>query len=511
MDPKFHGPCCAQLDGLKLPFGRQLDLWPRGHLKTHIITIAKNIQYYLQNNNVRIMLAGSSRENSMKNLRKIKHIFETNTLLHWLFPECIPDIKGNKWAEMEILLPRTRNHPESTFKCIGVGGHITGWHFDVLSKDDLIDEKTERSPEVMEKIIDWHLLTKNLLESPVTGIDQLVGTRWAMFDLYQHIITNEREYTVNKISALDLITGEPVWPSRFPKEALLDLRLKDPYMYACSRGDQPILMADWTEKPISKICVRESILGWAKVAGRQTLIPSTVLDVGYKVAPMFEITTEHGRKTYQTLDHRWWQTKLAWTGHDYPYAEVAPGDSLTSCYTPMASTAGLDLSLASWLGGMFDGEGTISGRDTLSICQSMRTNKPLCEKIANALDSLGIATELWLDERRMVAHFKISGRSNKLRFRALCNPYKLRGKQLFGTRLSEDFGQHCITSMLEMAPEQAFWLRTTTGNYVVSGFLSANCQQMNNPRDEAVTDFRASWLRYYGFADESLNILAEIG
>lgn len=239
MDPAFHGPRCAQLDSLKLPYGRQLDLWPRGHLKTHIITIAKNIQYYLQNNNVRIMLAGSSRENSMKNLRKIKQIFETNTLLHWLFPECIPDLKGDKWAEMEILLPRTRNHPESTFKCIGVGGHITGWHFDVLAKDDLIDEKTERSPEVMEKIIDWHLLTKNLLESPVTGIDQLVGTRWAMFDLYQHIITNEREYTVNKISALDMVTGEPVWASRFPKEALLDLRLKDPYMYACQQMNNP--------------------------------------------------------------------------------------------------------------------------------------------------------------------------------------------------------------------------------------------------------------------------------
>lgn len=235
----FHGVCCAQLDTLKLPFGRQLDLWPRGHLKTHIITIAKNIQYYLQDNNVRIMLGASSRENSMKNLRKIKQIFETNTLLHWLFPECIPDMKGDKWAEMEILLPRTKNHPESTFKCIGVGGHITGWHFDVLSKDDLIDEKTERSPEVMEKIIDWHLLTKNLLESPVSGIDQLVGTRWAMFDLYQHIINHEREYTVNCISAISDATKEPVWPGRFPKEALLDLRLKDPYMYACQQMNNP--------------------------------------------------------------------------------------------------------------------------------------------------------------------------------------------------------------------------------------------------------------------------------
>jgi len=239
MDPVFHGTRCAQLDTLALPFGRQLDLWPRGHLKTHIITIAKNIQYYLNDNNVRIMLAASSRENSMKNLRKIKQIFETNTLLHWLFPECIPDMKGDKWAEMEILLPRTKNHPESTFKCIGVGGHITGWHFDVLSKDDLIDEKTERSPEVMEKIIDWHLLTKNLLESPTSGIDQLVGTRWAMFDLYQHVINNEREYTVNRLQAIDQTTKLPVWASRFKLDALQELRIKDPYMYATQQMNDP--------------------------------------------------------------------------------------------------------------------------------------------------------------------------------------------------------------------------------------------------------------------------------
>lgn len=243
VDPVFHGPRCMQLDKLQLPYGRQVDLWPRGHLKTHIITIAKNIQYYLNNNNVRILLAGSDKLNAMKNLRKIKQIFETNTLLHWLFPECIPDVKSDKWAEMEIVLPRTKNHSEGTFRCVGVGGHITGWHFDVLAKDDLIDEKTERSPEVMEKIIDWHLLSKNLLEGPAMGIDQVVGTRWAMFDLYQHIINNEKEYTINKVSAIerDPIDGvlKPLWPARFPMEFLLDMRIKDPYMYACQQMNDP--------------------------------------------------------------------------------------------------------------------------------------------------------------------------------------------------------------------------------------------------------------------------------
>lgn len=238
MTPEFHGLRSRQLDDLKAPYGRQMDLWPRGHLKTHIITIGKSIQEYLNDNNTRILLAASSRDGAQKNLRKIKQVFETNTLLHWLFPESIPDLKADKWAETEINLPRTKNHPETTFKCVGVGGHIVGWHFDIIRKDDLIDDKTERSPEIMEKIIDWHVLTKSLLESPSTGIDHIIGTRWAMFDLYQYIMDKEKEYKCNVISAFNE-AQTPVWPERFKKEALLELREKDPYIFACQQMNNP--------------------------------------------------------------------------------------------------------------------------------------------------------------------------------------------------------------------------------------------------------------------------------
>lgn len=513
MTPDFHGVRCAQIDSLKLPFGRQLDLWPRGHLKTHILTMGKSIQEYLVNNDVRILLASSSIDSAQKNLRKIKQILETNTLLHWLFPECIPNIKGDKWAEREATLPRKANHAEPTFKCIGVGGTITGWHFDVLRKDDLIDEKTERSPEVMEKIIDWHLVMKNLLEGPSTGIDHIIGTRWAMFDLYQHIINNEKDYIVNCFGTWPMDgpdAGKPYWPERFSREALLQLRETDPYKFACSRGDQPILMADWTERPISKINVGDTVMGWQKFDGRQRLCPTKVLATGNKVDELAEIQLASGRKTYQTFDHRWWQPKLAWRLGD-PYSTVEPGDHLTSCYSPTSWLSPEQQEIATWLGGVYDGEGTINGRNTISICQSMRMNEATCEKLCNAFDFLGIQVEPWLDERRMVLHLRISGRSNKLKFLRYCKPTKLAGKNLFGERLSEDFGQDRITNMSPIGKDDVFYLTTGTGNYVVSGFSSSNCQQMNNPRDQAITDFNAGWLRYYGFSEDAQNLLLEVG
>lgn len=511
----FHGFRCNQLDDCRLPYGRQMDLWPRGHLKTHIITMGKSIQEYLCDNNVRILLAASSKDGAVKNLRKIKQIFETNTLLHWLFPECIPDTKNGKWAETEVLLPRTANHPETTFKCIGVGGHIVGWHFDVIRKDDLIDDKTEKSPEVMEKIIDWHILTKSLFESPSAGVDHIIGTRWAMFDLYQYVMDREKEYKVNVISAL--YTDEKTkhvlaaWPERFTKEALYDLREKDPYIFACSRGDQPILMADWHEKPIQKVNVGDKIIGWTKSDGRQRLCESTVLNTGHQGAELAKITTVSGRVTYQTFDHQWWQQKRQFQGTS-PYSTVLPGDCLTSCYKPSAQLDPAHSELAAWLGGMFDADGTISAKGTkFTIYQSIIKNPALCEKICDALDVLGINCEVSLDPRRHVALISVCGRSNMLKFARLCRPYKLTNWLPVADRLSEDNGQDQIVSMEPVGDDEVFWLTTTTGNYVVSGYLSKNCQQMNNPRDEAVTDFRSDWLRYYGFSDDALNILCEVG
>ena len=238
----FHGPLCSQLDEEQLPYARFLDLWPRGHLKTHLITIGKNIQHYLRDNNVRILLVGSNEDNSKKNLGLIKHIFENNTLLHWLFPECVPDVKGDKWTETQVVLPRRLNRAETTFKAIGWGGRTTGWHFDVVNKDDLIDEKTERSPEVMEKIIEWHLLSKNLLDSPTDGVDQVVGTRWLVNDIYGYIIKHEPEYSTRHVSALyrdEMGKWVSSWSERFSVESLLELREKDPYMFACQQMNNP--------------------------------------------------------------------------------------------------------------------------------------------------------------------------------------------------------------------------------------------------------------------------------
>ena len=233
----FHGPLCRELDGLDLAYGRRVDLWPRGHLKSHIGTIGKGIQWYLQDHDVRILLAGASVDGPVKNLRAIKGQFDRNPLLHWLFPECIPD-KKQLWATEEIVLPRLSNRHEATFKCTGVGSHITGHHVNAMIKDDLIDEKHRDSVALMSEAIDWHVLSKNLLDSLATGVDWLIGTRQAVQDVYSWVTANEPEFTVRTIAQLQP-EGTLVWPERDTVDAVLEYRKKSPALFACARQNNP--------------------------------------------------------------------------------------------------------------------------------------------------------------------------------------------------------------------------------------------------------------------------------
>lgn len=239
MTPTFHGPLCLTLDTIPTDYARLLDLWPRGTLKTHIITIGKSIQYYLRNPNVRVCLIGSNADNAKKNLGAIKRQFESNVLLHWLFPECVPNPKSDTWKTTEITLPRPSSRiVEPTYKAIGWGTRITGWHFDVLVKDDLIDEHTEKSPEVMEAIINWHSLSKYLLEGSNKGVDHLIGTRWLLNDVYGYVQEKEPEYLVTKVGIFNP-DGTSVWEERHPRAHLVRERAKDSVNFSCQMLNEP--------------------------------------------------------------------------------------------------------------------------------------------------------------------------------------------------------------------------------------------------------------------------------
>lgn len=215
--PHFHREVCLMLQDETYRHKR-IEL-PRGHLKTSICTIAYPIWRVIRNPNIRILIANATATNAGHFLRMIAGTFESNEFFRWLFPEVIPtDFRKVKWTETELEVRRTRQWPEATIEAIGVGGTAVSRHYDLLIKDDLVNEDHLKTPDQMAKVVDWHRYSLSLWVNPAVGEQIVVGNRWAFNDVMAHLATHEPWFLAYSRAAVE--KGEILWPERFSHEAL---------------------------------------------------------------------------------------------------------------------------------------------------------------------------------------------------------------------------------------------------------------------------------------------------
>jgi hypothetical protein len=229
----LHLPICDFLQ--EVPPFRKLLLLPRDHAKTsivshclapHIIIQQKDTNIYFPGWNgseMRILLTGETEGMASRNLRVIQSVWEGNQLFRALWPEVCwekPKSQAKKWNNYEMVVPREFSWPDSTVRAIGVGGAIAGARPTVLMKDDLISLEAANSEVVMQTAIEWHVTSRALMEEyeKDTGMEALefiIGTRWAVYDLYQYVIDNDP--TVESIVRSIIEENKPIWPERFDK------------------------------------------------------------------------------------------------------------------------------------------------------------------------------------------------------------------------------------------------------------------------------------------------------
>jgi hypothetical protein len=167
------------------------------------------------------MLTGETERRATSNLRVISTAFEGNVLLRSLWPSCAwdsPRRQAKKWNDKEIILPREQEYPDPSVFAIGVGGAITGARPNVQIKDDLISVEAANSATVMQTAIEWHTVSRALLDeyekdSGKESLEFIIGTRWAVYDLYSHIIDNDPSVDVEIRAILE--DSKPIWPERF--------------------------------------------------------------------------------------------------------------------------------------------------------------------------------------------------------------------------------------------------------------------------------------------------------
>lgn len=230
LSPDLHRELCWAVSTRQS--NRKLIIIPRGHYKSTIATKGYAIQRLVQDPNERILISSATATNAERFLRHIKAQFEQNVLLKWLYPEIYPDFNKTTWSNKEIILRRSQAFPEPSVDTCGVGTAITGRHYTIQIKDDIVDDKNTNTPELIEGTIDWDASTIPLFDDPEdpTNEEVVIGTPWHKADIYSlkrvdsDYIVYIRHSLENAEGGPDYAHGEPIFPERFPRTKLEKIR-----------------------------------------------------------------------------------------------------------------------------------------------------------------------------------------------------------------------------------------------------------------------------------------------
>jgi predicted phage terminase large subunit-like protein len=237
-----YRPACSLWE-LKGP-RKALTLYPRGHLKSTICTIAHKIQWVLNYPDVRILLSAATDDQVKKFLVEIKGHFQFNETFRYLYPEYCPQGKGIKefGNQEQFTVPnRKLKRKEPTFSTATIGSVVSSGHYEVVNNDDIVDKENVRTADQMANVISHIGMLGPLVETseiePYVGWMDFTGTRYHFGDAYGMILESERKrkaeglpplYKVLEQSAIrkgNLFDedAEVIWPARVPISRLREI------------------------------------------------------------------------------------------------------------------------------------------------------------------------------------------------------------------------------------------------------------------------------------------------
>ena len=237
LTPTLHMPLCNTLQ--TSPPYRKLVLFPRGHLKTTVLKSmclhaliqpdGTNVYFpkgigalsHSLGTSTRIVLASKTASLASDTLGEIMQAYETNQLLKALWPHAVwdnPRRQSSAWNQERITLPRRDIFKEASIETVGVGGQITGYHFNMHVFDDHIDIGDANSPTTMATAIEWWKASRALMDDPDKTLEYTVGTRWAVADLYEYIMKNDP--SVEPLVRRVIEDGVPIFPERYSLDTI---------------------------------------------------------------------------------------------------------------------------------------------------------------------------------------------------------------------------------------------------------------------------------------------------
>lgn len=545
---KVHGGICNTLvhknPNLPLeewsPIKQRVILSSRGTLKT-VLESADITQIILCDPNVRILLMSGKLDLAKSILGLCRGYFLSCEVLQYLFPDFCTEIDGPSDAFNTPAKGADINYREPTLSIATFESTKAGGHYNWLKLDDATSEINCATTILVEKTVQSYDDLDPLLEPG--GYIDFTATRWAKEDLPEIIRQRGEEYkqtdeyqstkipqvlyffqpiwTVNKGKSdqeqkeiddrekkgkLHPADVTLLWPEKLNAKFLWPQYRANRKKFACLPAGAPVLMADWTEKPIEKMQVGDEIVGFDLGAGKDNgrrgkkgkgLVPAVVEAIHRERAEVIKVTTSVGRVFYCTPDHQWLRVGRSQDKHAYGTLKTADknyglptGTRIVSVYTPQPPKTLEEQRELDWLGGMFDGEGTVNG--SLFIAQSKVKNPAVWKALNECFERMGVLATKYdgTDENTEESIFHLAGgRSLRIRLLQHARMYKTERfrKALWkqSSNTQEEGGTHHVVSIESVGEQEVYNIQSSTGNYVAYGYASKNCQYLLNPESVA--------------------------
>jgi hypothetical protein len=200
----------------------------------------------------------------------------------------------------------------------------------------------------------------------------------------------------------------------------------------CNPPEAPIWMGDLSFKPLGEVRVGDEVVGWldgerVSPNKKRVLHRARVVAVHQHVAPIVRVTFASGRVLRCTADHRWLHVRRS-TKDKSQFVTPKVGRELAHVVDPTPPLSDALVRDAAWLGGMFDGEGSLcsGGRGQIVISQSERVNPEVCARLEATLNRLGFDFHKWAQRSGNCNTFALRGsRQGRVNFVNWCRPAKL--------------------------------------------------------------------------------------
>lgn len=201
----------------------ELCLGPRNFAKTTVRGVALTIYKMIKNPNTQQGMISDTEGQAIHFVSEIKLQIEKNRLLTSLYPFLKP---GRIWRDRELIISgATEIRKGATITAFGYGG-ATGYEFDEILMDDIVDFENVRTKFQRNKLESWMGMSVTpMLKSG--GIIRINGTRYHDDDMYGRLIQKEI-YNNQHLGTHRALQPDntSLWPEMFSTEHLLKIREK---------------------------------------------------------------------------------------------------------------------------------------------------------------------------------------------------------------------------------------------------------------------------------------------